>query len=121
MSLARSNGDYWIGLWIDNENQCSQCNSYPEGSTDCITCRQQWTWLDDADMIDELIDKWVSDEPTGTSNCGRIQNDGQLLDRDCLFEYRYICKKGMLVLKIFIMIVNVRIATDVFQSKNTVF
>ena len=65
----RPDQDYWIGLWIDNG--CNQCNSDPKVTTDCNSCRRQWTWLDNTNMIDELIDKWFHNEPTGDSNCGR--------------------------------------------------
>ena len=95
----RSIQDYWIGLWIDDNDRCNECRNDP-GSIDCTNCRQQWTWLDDTNLIDELIDKWYHIEPTGNANCGRINSDGQLFDRECFMELRFVCKKGMLGLNI---------------------
>ena len=72
-----ANSDYWIGLMTTKERRAEKSWFY---------------WLDGSEY---RYTNWVPNEPTGDSNCVRIQEvDGKWLDKKCNSLYYFICQKG---------------------------
>ena len=82
---------HWIGLWIDGQHFCSDCQRNAPG---CNDYRGRWVWLDYSPMICGLYQStWTSGEPNSNQNCGVIERN-TWWDRPCYTAYKFICKKG---------------------------
>ena len=77
--------DAWIGIQHNNPTQ-DNCD---------LPCKRRgWYWLDGTQYDLNVFHDWHTDEPTGDSECARMNILNGWMDRLCTITYQYVCSKG---------------------------
>ena len=86
---------YWVGLVIDPEDLCDDCqNLDSRDEFECDRCRRKWHWLDNSDLNERMHQQWLVNQPDNDALCGGIRDDGLWFDAPCNDESYYVCKRG---------------------------
>ena len=81
--------DAWVGLWR-NQSRYGRC----DGGNRDLSCKQaHWEWADGTPVEDYT--NWAPNEPTGDSDCARMNSNGLWKDIKCETQFAYICEQPM--------------------------